>query len=103
MSVSNSKIKISKQHETFSIRIENPLEGIEDIEKKTTGFVRAIIAGLSQHHDGIEELLGIVLELDPINYDVVISGTSRDTSQLGGKHIEFMFTVSIFPRVDAGK
>lgn len=103
MSVSNSKIKVHDAYDTFSLRISNPIEGIKSVEEKTTGLVRAIIAGLSKHHDGIEELIGSVLELDSDDYDVVISGTPRDTSQLGGKHVEYMLTMSIFPRVDAGK
>ena len=103
MSVSNSEIKVHQSYDTFSLRISNPLDGIESPEKEATGLVRAIVAGLSQHHDGIEKLIGGVLELDPDNYDVVISGTPRDTSQLGGKYVEYMLTVSIFPRVDAGK
>lgn len=100
MPISDSEIKANPKYETFSIRVKNPLSGIKSTEEETTGFVRAIIGTLSKHSDGIEECIGSVLELNPEDYDVVISGTSRDTSQLGGRHVEYMFTVSIFPRLE---
>ena len=100
MATFEDKIIDDDDSKSFCIQTAAPVPGTSHIESRTGPILRRIINNLAGNFDGIEELIGGSLELDPDKYGILISGYPHEVTLDSGKHVQFNIDVSIFPIVD---
>ena len=103
--MSNVKPKIFIDHEskTFNLSRVGPLPGTEGGEDFADVVLRGLVTDITEHFNGIAELIDGVLELDSESYSYYLSGTPVSIARLGGGYLGYSVHLSIYPTVVKGE